>query len=115
MDQRLEQALEFANYQYTIHLEKKRLQAKLRSELELAYNGGIFTIDKNFIVFLELFNPDDDGSVTVLDDNLSPIIILNPEEFKKEVQNTYFRAVNQYRVDFETLKKKRSVKDIVGL
>ena len=114
MDQRLETALEFAKFQHTLHLEKKRIQAKLHRDLELAYNGGIFTIDRNFIVFLELFNPNY-GNVTILDDNLNPIVISNSEDFKKEVKNTYFRAVNQYRVDFEGLKKKRTVKGIVDL
>ena len=33
MDDRLEKALEFANYQRTLHLEKKRIQSKLRQEL----------------------------------------------------------------------------------
>jgi hypothetical protein len=107
--------VEFAKFQHTLHLEKKRIQAKLHRDLELAYNGGIFAVDRNFIVFLELFNPDEDGSVTILDANLNPIVISNPEEFKKEVRNTYFRAVNRYRVDFEHIKNKRTVKGIVDL
>ena len=115
MDDRLEQALEFANFKHTLHIEKKRLQAKLHRDLELAYNGGMFTIDRTFVVFLHLFNPDDDGSITILDDNLTPIIILNPIEFHHEVNNTYHRAVNRYRIEFELLKKKRSVKAIVNL
>ena len=115
MDKRLEAALEFANYQRTLHLEKKRIQSQLRRDLELVYNGGKFIVDRNFIVFLQLFNPEDDGSVTILDDNLNPIVIDNPSEFQSEVRNTYFRAVNRYRVDFESLKKKRTVKAIVDL
>jgi hypothetical protein len=115
MDDRLEKALEFANYQRTLHLEKKRIQSKLRQELELVFNGGRFLVDRNFIVFLHLFNPDEDGSITILDENLTPIIISNLEEFQKEANNTYHRAVNRYRVDFEELKKKRTVKAIVNL
>jgi hypothetical protein len=115
MDERLERALDFGNLQHTLYLEKKRIQARLRRDLELIYGGGRFTIDRNFVVFLELLNPDDDGSVTILDDNLIPIRIQDPTVFQKEVRNTYFRAVNQYRVDFEDLRKKRSVKTVVGL
>lgn len=115
MDKRLEQALDFSNLQHTLYLEKKRIQSKLHRDLELVYSGGRFTIDRNFVVFLELLNPDDDGSVTILDDNLTPIRIQDPTAFQKEVRNTYFRAVNQYRVDFESLKKKRSVKAIVNI
>ena len=115
MDERLANALEFTKLQHTLYLEKKRIQAKLHRDLELAYGGGIFTIDRNFIVFLEMFNPDEDGSVTILDNNLNPIVISNPEDFKNEVRNTYFRAVNRYRVDFENIKNKRTIKGIVDL
>jgi hypothetical protein len=115
MDDRLKRALEVANFNYTLYAEKKRLQAQLHRDLELAYNGGKFTIDRNFVVFLHLLNPDDDGSVTILDDNLNPIIVTDPEQFQKEVDNTYHRAVNRYRVEFESLKKKRSAKAIVDL
>lgn len=115
MDERLEQALEFANYQRTLHLEKKRIQAKLRQDLELVYSGGRFLVDRNFIVFLQIFNPEEDGSVTILDENLTPITINDPADFQKEAYNTYFRAVNRYRVEFEALKKKRTVKAVVDL
>ena len=115
MDQALEQALDFSNIQHTLYLEKRRLQEKLRRDLELVYAGGRFTVDRNLIVFLHLFNLDEDGSVVILDDNQIPTVIQDPNNFQKEVQNTYYRAVNAYRVAFEELKKKRSVKAIVGL
>lgn len=115
MDDRLERALDFAKFQHTLHLEKKRLQAKLRQDLELCYAGGRFTVDRNFIVFLHLFNPDEDGSITILDDSLTPVVVEDPTAFEKEAYNTYFRAVNRYRTDFELLKKKRSVKAVVDL
>lgn len=115
MDERLKQALDFSNLQHTLYLEKKRLQAKLHQDLELIYNGGRFSVDRNFVVFLNLTEIDSDGSITLLDDTLTPILIQDPVQFQKEVHNTYFRAVNYYRVAFEDLKKKRSAKAIVDL
>lgn len=115
MDKRLEQALDSAKFNHTLHLEKKRLQAQLRRDLELSFNGGKFNIDRNFLVFLHLINPNDDGSITVLDDYLNPVAITDPAQFQKEVENTYYRAVNRYRVEFENLKKKRTIKAVVDL
>jgi hypothetical protein len=116
MDERLAKALEFSNLRHTLHLEKRRLQEKLKADLTLSYNGGVFQIDRNFIVFLNLLTPDEDTTSTVvLDDRQDPIYIENLQEFKRKALNVYHRCINQYYVDFEALKKKRSVKAVVDL
>lgn len=116
MDDRLSKALEFANFRHALGLEKKRLQEKLKSDLTIAQNGGIFTIDRNFIVFLNTIDPDsEEESAVVLDDRNVPILIDNVTEFKKFVTETYFRIINQFYLDYEGLKKKRNPASLVGL
>ena len=116
MDERLEKALEFASFRHALGLEKKRLQEKLKSDLTIAQNGGIFFIDRNFIVFLNTIDPDSEGeSAVVLDDRNVPILIDNLTEFKKFVTETYFRVINQFYLDYESLKKKRSPGSLINL
>ena len=51
MDVRLEQALDLSKTRYTLFLEKRRLQEKLKADLTYSVNGGQFYIDRNFIVY----------------------------------------------------------------
>lgn len=116
MDSRLKQALEFANLRQTLHLEKVRLKEKLKLDLTIPYNGGIFHIDRNLIVFLNLITPDEDNDpVVVLDDNDNPVIIDDLKRFKEIVTSTYFKAINQYASEIEALKRKRSTQAFIGL
>ena len=116
MDERLEKALEFANYRQTLALEKKRLKEKMKAGLTFAQNGGIFFIDRNFLGFLHFISQDEETeSAIVLDERQVPILITDLEQFKRIAIQKYFEVTNQYYVDFEALKKKRTVKDIVEL
>lgn len=115
MDVRLEQALQTSKFRYTLSLEKRRLQEKLKSDLTFSFNGGQFFIDRNFIVFLNLLTPEEGKlSTTILDDNLNPIYVEDIAELQKNVLATYTRIVNQYQVDFEGLRKKRSVEALLS-
>ena len=116
MDPRLEKALEFANFRQTLYLEKVRLQEKLKTELTIGWNGGQFYIDRNLIVFLNLITPEEGtNSVVILDDFHNPIEIDDLIKFKEYAINRYFTLVNQYALDIDALKKKRTVKGIVNL
>jgi hypothetical protein len=115
MDERLEKALEFANFRHTLAIEKKRLQEKLKSDLTIAQNGGIFYIDRNFLGFLNFINESEPESAVVLDDREVPVLIEDFPAFRLEAIQKYFRVINQYYMDYEALKKKRTVKDLVGL
>ena len=63
MDVRLEQALDLSKTRYTLFLEKRRLQEKLKADLTYSVNGGQFYIDRNFIVYLNLLVPSE-GTVS---------------------------------------------------
>jgi hypothetical protein len=116
MDERLEKALEFSNFKYTAYLEKTRLQEKLKSDLLFYHNGGRFFLDRNFIVFLNLITPEEGtGTITILDDKLIPIQIEDIKKLQKEALDQYSSVTNKYFIEFESLKKKRSVKNLVEL
>lgn len=114
MDLRLERALDSAKFRYTLQLEKRRLQEKLRADLTYAVNGGQFFIDRNFIVFLNLLTPEEGQlSTTILDDNMNPIYIDDINKLRHDVLDIYSRTVNQYQLDFEALRKKRTIAAVV--
>ena len=54
-DQRLEKALEFANYRSTLANQKEKLKDRCEAQLNYAYNGGIFHINETLIAFIDSF------------------------------------------------------------
>jgi hypothetical protein len=116
MDVRLEQALDLSKTRYTLFLEKRRLQEKLKADLTYSVNGGQFYIDRNFIVYLNLLVPSEGTvSATILDDNLTPIYIEDLQQLQKDVLNLYTQVVNQYQQDFDQLRRKRSPAAIMNI
>jgi hypothetical protein len=116
VDTRLEKALEISKFRRTLYLEKLRLQEKLKSDLTIGYNGGRFYIDRNLIVFLNLITPvEGTNSVILLDDTQNPIRVDDLVKFREQITNTYFTVINQYTLDIDALKKKRTIKAIVNL
>lgn len=115
MDERLEKALEFANFRHTLAIEKKRLKEKLKVDLTIAHNGGIFYIDRNLIGVLNSLNESEPETAVLLDDREVPVLIEDFPSFRTMVIQKYFQVINQYYMDYEALKKKRTVKDLVSL
>ena len=83
MDERLNRALEFANLRNTQSLEKRRLKEKLKVDLTIGYNGGIFFIDRTLIAFLNAITPEEGlGSSIILDEKMNPVLIDDLIKFK---------------------------------
>lgn len=115
LSEHIEQALHVSKFRYTIYLEKRRLQEKLKSDLTYSINGGQFYIDRNFIVFLNLLVPEEGTmSTTVLDDNLNPVQIDDITKMQQDVIAIYTQTVKQYQIDFENLRRKRSTASVVN-
>ena len=56
MAAKLQTALEFSNYRQTLNNQKEVLKAKTESLLSYSINGGTFTIDRELITFVKVFN-----------------------------------------------------------
>lgn len=116
MDERLSQALEFANYRQTLYLEQRRLKEKTKSSLTFAYNGGIFFVDRTLISFLNAVTPEEGtNSIVIFDDSYNPIHIEDLYHFRKEVVSLYCSVANWHYQEIFELKQKRSPKAIIGL
>jgi hypothetical protein len=113
MDDRLVKALEHANYRQTLGIERQRLKDKAKSELVIAYNGGLFSVDRTLIGFIDSIK--DYGSAVILDDNDYPVEIEDLEEFQARVVGTYFEVTNRYLTDYNEIKQKRNAAKLVDL
>lgn len=116
MDESLKKALEFSNYNHTLSLQRKVLKEKMSARLTYGYNGGIFKIDQSLMIFVDmLINQGRISGIPILDSNENPIIINDMESFRDEIFDRYFNTVFEYHVEFEKIKKNRSVEKLIDL
>lgn len=112
----LAQALEFSNFKQSLAIQKKTLKEKLAAKMTIGYNSGIFKIDHSLIAFVKLLI--DEGrinDVVILDSNITPILVTDVNEFKDIIFDSYFSAVTEYQVEFEKIKKSRSVSALLDI
>jgi len=114
MDERLEKALEFANFMVTLNNQKRSLKEKYRNDCVFYQNGGTFTITKDLITFIKtLVDLNHTTDVVVIDDNELPIRINDLNKFLEDLINQYFIASNSYYNNYQSLKKNRSVEALI--
>jgi len=114
MDERLEKALEFANFMVTLNNQKRSLKEKYYTDCMYYHNGGTFKITKDLITFIKvLIDLGNEQETTVIDDNDLPIRVDNLKIFLDNIIDQYFIASNSYYNDYQLLKKNRNVEALV--
>lgn len=113
MDARLQRAIEHANYRQTLGIERQRLKDKALAELVIAHNGGIFSVGRELIGFINSIK--DYGAATILDDNDYPVEIEDLQEFLDKITAVYFEVTNRYLADYNSIRQKRTAAKLVDL
>lgn len=115
MDERLENAYNFSNYKLTLASEIKTLKLKLKDQLIHSDKGGTFHISMELITnMVSLETIGKTSNVILLDINENPILIEDIKIFRETISEKYFSALNEYYTNITEMRKKRSVKAIVG-
>ena len=109
IDQHLEEALSFAQYQTTLNQQRRLLKEQFESNTIVAYNGGLFKITQEWLGGFDL------TSRWFLDNNNIPVEITNPKELLDIARDTYSRAIYRYGEEYQMLRKQRSVRSLTSL
>ncbi len=116
MNEMLKKALEFSNFKQSLSIQRKVLKEKLDARLTFGYEGGLFKIDQTLICFVKfLLDEDRKTDVVIIDANDNPVLIKDLSAFKTEILDRYFSAVNESHVEYEKIKKSRTVEALVDL
>jgi len=115
MDERLQKALEFSNYNLTINNQKNNIKNRVNQLKLVHYNGGVFVADQSLITFVKTMIDLDHEIFVVIDSKDNPVEILKPNEFFDEVMSAYITSSNTYLAEWNKIKKLRNVKSIVGI
>jgi len=115
IENRLDQALEFANYRQTLNNQLHKLKVKTDGLLLLAEAGGKFTINQQLICFVDFLIRDGREEAVIFDDYGSPIMISNIKEFLKKITSRYYEVANATMQESYAIKKSRNVKSILDI
>jgi len=115
MDERLQKALEFANYRQTLNAQLQKTKIKAEGSLLYSTNGGNFKITQELIAFIDYLNRLGLDGVSILDKDNIPVHIDNIAEFLKIITSRYFEVTNDYLAEYQEIKKKRNVSSILDV
>ena len=109
LDQKLEEALSFAQYQTTLNHQRRVLRDQFESDTVLAHSGGLFKITQEWIAG---FNSNIKWH---LDSRSNPVYVENPQELLDAAKAVYEKAITKYGEAYYKLRTQRSVKALTDL
>lgn len=115
MEERLQKALEFANYRQTLNNQLHKIKIKTEGLLIFSKNGGNFAINQELICFVDYLVRSSTVDATILDTNNTPVLIEDTSAFLKEITTRYFDVTNEYLREYQAIRKLRNVKTIIGI
>lgn len=115
MDDRLEKALEHANYRSTIELQRRNMELKFQNDLLHSQDGGTFSANRELIAFIDYLIRDGQVDAVIVDAKSKPVLVSDLPAFLAALTSAYYSATNRFYSDFEKLRKARSVKLATGL
>jgi len=115
MDERLEEALKFAEYRTTLNNQLAQLKHRTDVQLLHSVNGGTFVITMELINFVKLHISEKKKSVVLLDKNGTPIKVDDLKEFYQIVFDRYTIATQAMYDEFMEIRKQRKVQNILDI
>lgn len=113
MDEKLQNALEISNLMLTHQTQKNNLKEKFYSSIDVYHNGAKFLATPDLISFCTSLLYLEQTSTILIDENDLPCRINDLKEFTNELVSTYATATNKFLNDYNDIKVKRSILDII--
>jgi hypothetical protein len=86
-------------------VNKRILREKIQTDLQVAYNGGLFKVTPELIAFLAAWDSDE----LFLEDTYQNPIKIKREEFLTLCQQHYQMVMNEWHIQHDELKRTRKV------
>tara|TARA_Y200000002_G_C22542217_1_gene604506 strand:- start:311 stop:658 length:348 start_codon:yes stop_codon:yes gene_type:complete len=113
MDERLEKALEFANYRITLGNQKRTLKQRIQVLQTVHQSKGVFYADAITIGFVKALVDSGKESSVLIDSKQNPVEIENLQEFLDTLLSAYTEAMNEYKVQSDKITKSRNIKSLM--
>lgn len=114
MDQRLKDALEFSNYRLTLANHKKNLLLRAEALQVVSHAGGMFKASPYLITWLDFIIRSGAEQYVLTDQNDEPILVTDLVALKDRLFDAYTKSMNLLHVEYDKIKRARTVQKIVG-
>lgn len=114
MDQRLEKALDVANFMMTFNNQRKLLKQQFESDLQYHKEGHRFIVTMDLINFIQNMIDLNLDNTILIDANDTPYQTFNLKQMRDDMLDVYFRATNRYHQKFNELKKTKTIENILS-
>lgn len=115
MDQRLTDALAFANYRLTLQVHRQNIEARTQAALLVNYQNTSFRVTAEMIAFVGVMTVRKKETLYVDDEQGNTQLIENKNEFLDLISSTYEKAYAIKHQEQQKLKAARNPGKIVGL
>lgn len=91
---------------------KKNLKERMQSRLTVTHRGGVFSVNTELFVLLDL--PEDDGyndEMVLLDAYDTPVIV-DRKELRNTAKQRYTELMNEWLAEWNKLKQTRRAEDV---
>ena len=113
MDERLEKALDFANYRAPIANQRNNLKNRIATLKVCHYEGAQFTANKTNISFIKAMIDSGHEDATIEDDKQNPVEVKDLSGLLEELTSAYHASMNEYLIEHKKLNKARALKTIM--
>jgi hypothetical protein len=113
MDERLQKALEFSNYNLTITNQKQNIKNRVKQLQVVHHAGGVFTADQSTIAFVKTFIDLGHTDGIIIDSKENPIVVSKLQDFLEKLMTAYISSVQEYDAEYSKLRKARNIKQIM--
>ncbi len=114
MDERLEKALQTANFMASLNILRKTAFEEYQNSLNFYENGASFTANSQTIAFVSALIQNSNCAV-LLDNNNIPIEIKDLKSFLDKCVSIYQEESEKYLSKYQNIKKQRNVGNLVSL
>lgn len=109
MNDRLEKALDFANFRMILSTRQKNLKKLFDNKLLFHYDSGIFKAVPEFLTFIDTIRKTEESFIFI-DQNDTPILIEDLKAFYQEALDKYKTSLSQYYESYQKLTEARDIR-----
>jgi hypothetical protein len=114
VDEKLSKALDFSNVMLTHQAQKNNLKEQYYASIDTYHNGSKFLATPALISFCTSLLQLKQETAILIDCNDLPCNIENLKQFTDELVDCYATATNVYLNEYNNIKVKRSITDIIN-
>jgi hypothetical protein len=91
---------------------KKNLKERMQSRLTVTHRGGVFSVDTDLFVLLDLYEDDGWNDEMILLDAYDTPVMVNRAELRSTAKQRYAELMNEWLAEWNKLKKVRKAEDV---